>query len=166
MKFSDIIGQIHAARAAHKSWVSRAEALVAGIPLEKEQVPLLPVDCIFGKWYYGQGQVLRSLPAFTQIEKPHEELHKIYMAIFKLLFDESDISNLARLFGQSKKIKAGRAEEAKAILPALRQLSDEMCELLATLENQFVQALKQMKTSKRNTNRQLDTITLELDSIL
>jgi len=53
MKLSDVISKVHNARAAHKAWVARAEALVAGMPLEKEQVPMLPTECIFGQWYYG-----------------------------------------------------------------------------------------------------------------
>ena len=44
MKLTEVLEKIRNARSAHKAWVAKAEALVAGIPLEKEQVPLLPTD--------------------------------------------------------------------------------------------------------------------------
>jgi len=145
MKLSDVVSQLHNARAAHKAWVARAEALVAGMPLEKEQVPLLPTDCIFGKWYYGSGQMLRRLPAYKALEKPHDKLHQTYMKIFRLLFDEPDVSALGRLFGQTKKAKAAQIKQAELLISTLRGLSDEVCDILETLETQVMNAAQKQK---------------------
>jgi len=151
MKLSEVINHLHNARAAHKAWVARAEGLVAGLPLEKEQVPLLPTDCIFGKWYYGSGQLLRSLPAYTALEKPHDELHRTYMHIFKLLFNEPSTSMMGRLFGQQKKLKASQLKQAEAMLVRLRGLSDQVCDILSNLEQQVTAAAKkQSNTSTIN----------------
>jgi hypothetical protein len=142
LKLSEIISRIQSARAAHKAWVARAEGLVAGLPLEKEQVPVLPTDCIFGQWYYGPGQMLRRLPAYKALERPHDELHKTYMKIFQLLFDEPDIPALSRLFGQAGRARKERRRQAEALLPVLRQQSEEVCALLDTLEDQVIRAVR------------------------
>lgn len=142
MKLSEIIEQIRNARAAHKAWVARAEGLVAGLPLEKEQVPVLPTDCSFGQWYYGPAQVLRRLSAYKTLEAPHDALHKTYMTIFQLLYDEPEMSALGRLFGRARRLREEQREEARALLPLLRQQSEEVCELLDTLEDQVMQAAR------------------------
>ncbi len=145
MKLADIISRLHNARAAHKAWVARAEALVAGMPLDKEQVPVLPTDCIFGQWYYGSGQMLRRLPAYAALEKPHDELHKTYMQIFKLLYDEPDVSAIGRLFGRARKLKAEQMRRAEKLLPRLRAQSEELCGILETLEDQVMRAASKKK---------------------
>jgi len=142
MKLSDTLDQLRNARAAHKAWVSRAEALIEGIPLEKNQVPMFPTDCVFGKWYYGEGQQLKRLASFGELEKPHEELHKVYMRIFKLLFDEPDTTTIGRLFGQARRSKAKQLDEATALIPKLRGLSDEMTLILEKLENHLLNLAK------------------------
>jgi len=142
LKLSEIIAHIQNARAAHKAWVARAEGLVAGLPLEKEQVPVLPTDCMFGQWYYGPGQILRRLPAYKALEAPHDALHKTYMKIFQLLYDAPDVSALGRLFGQARRLRKERLEQARALLPTLRQQSEEVCALLDTLEDQVAQAAR------------------------
>ena len=147
MKLSEVVSNLHNARAAHKAWVARAEALVAGIPMDKEHVPMLPTDCIFGKWYYGSGQMLRRLPAYRALEEPHDALHRTYMHIFKLLFDEPEVSSLGRLFGKAKKAKAEQLEQAKALLPQLKNQSEEVCDLLEKLEKQVSDAAKKRQTS-------------------
>ena len=148
MVLSETLIQIRNARGAHKAWVAKAEALVAGIPLEKDQVPLLPTDCIFGKWYYGEGHVLRKLPAYKKLEKPHDKLHKTYMQIFKLLFDEPDTGALGRLFGKAKKLKAEQVHQAKELLPTLIELSDTVCDTLEELEEQLETAAKKQRSQK------------------
>ncbi len=155
MKLSDVVARLHNARAAHKAWVARAEGLVAGLPLEKEQVPMLPTDCIFGQWYYGSGQMLRKLPAYKALEKPHDKLHQTYMQIFKLLFDEPDVSALGRLFGQAKKAKAAQIKQAEKLIPPLRALSDEVCDILENLEIQVMSAARKQRTTQLENTMQV-----------
>jgi len=143
MKASEILTALRNARAAHKAWVARAEALVMGLPLEKEQVPMLPTDCIFGRWYYGDGMALQKLPGYAELEKPHDDLHRTYMQIFKLLYDEPDVSVIKRWLGHSKKLKAKQLEEAKALLPVLAKLSEQMCQKLEVLDTYVTRIAKQ-----------------------
>jgi len=148
MKLFDAVVQLRHARAAHKAWVARAEGLVAGLPLEKEQVPLLPTDCQFGKWYDGSAQSLRKLPAYQQLEKPHDQLHRVYMQIFKLLYDEPDVSGWARFLGQGKKVKAENLKKAEELLKPLRHCSDEVCALLERLEEQVALLIRQQQVDQ------------------
>jgi len=140
MKLSDAVAQLRNARAAHKAWVARAEALISGMNVDKEHIPMLPTDCVFGQWYYGPGQMLRNLPAYSVLEKPHDELHRTYMKIFKLLFNEPDVSAFGRLFGGKAKAKKEQLKQAEAIFSRLQNISGEVCGLLETLEKQLIAA--------------------------
>ncbi len=150
MKLSDAVAQLRNARAAHKAWVARAEALIAGMNVDKEHIPMLPTDCIFGKWYYGSGQMLRNLPAYHAMEKPHDELHRTYMKIFKLLFDEPDVSAFGRLFGGKAKAKAEQLKQAEALFTRLQNISEEVCDVLETLEKQLIAAAHKQNKSTIN----------------
>jgi hypothetical protein len=148
MKLADAVEQLRNARAAHKAWVARAEALIEGMNVDKEHIPMLPTDCVFGKWYYGSGQALRKLPAYKSIEKSHDNLHRIYMQIFKLLFNEPDISTWEKLFGKAKKAKKAKAEqvkEAQILFKRLQSISDDVCDFLENLEEQLMTAAKKQK---------------------
>lgn len=148
MKISEAVDQLRAARTAHKSWVARAEALIAGMSVDKEHIPMMPTDCTFGKWYYGPGQMLRRLPAYKAMEKPHDELHRVYMNIFKLLFNEPDVSMLGKLFGQNKKAKTEQLKQAEALFPKLEVISENVCNILEQLETQLMQAARKQASTK------------------
>lgn len=141
----EIIARIHSARAAHKEWVARAEALVAGLPLNKNQVPVLPTNCVFGQWYYGPGQALRRLPTYKAIEGPHDELHKTYMEIFQLLYEEPNVSALGKMFGKKKRLKKQQQEKAASLIPTLRKQSEQVCLMLDHLEDQVMQLAAKKK---------------------
>ena len=158
MKFSEAIEQLRAARAAHKAWVSRAEALVEGIPLEQNQVPMFPTDCAFGKWYYGPGQQLSKVAGFKEMETPHDALHKVYRKIFKLLIEEPNSSALGRLFGKARKAKAKQVEQAAALLPELRDLSDQMTYLLENVENSLNNLAKRKHAKPVPSNDVIDLL--------
>ncbi|MDQ6966581.1 MAG: CZB domain-containing protein, partial [Mariprofundaceae bacterium] len=123
MTLNEVMRAIIAARAAHLRWVARAEALVAGLPLDKEQVPVFPTDCQFGSWYYEQGQVLKMLPSYQALETPHNTLHRLYMDIFRMLFDENERSMPGKLFGSQRSYRKKQMEEAAMLLPMLRTQS-------------------------------------------
>ncbi len=138
MDKSEIIKRIRAAKQAHLSWVMKADALIHGIPLEKDQVPINGTECIFGKWYYGEGQNLKSLPSFKAIEQPHFNLHSTYARIFKLLFEETNVSFLSKLFGRSKKQNEKNLMEARNIFPILKGHSKEVVKYLDKLEQEVI----------------------------
>ena len=152
MKVSDAVEQLRNARAAHKAWVARAEALIEGMNVDKEHIPMLPTDCVFGKWYYGSGQALRKLPAYKAMEKPHDNLHRTYMQIFKLLFEEPDVSAWGKLFGKAKKAKAEQIKEAQVLFKRLQSTSDDVCEILESLEEQLITAAKKQKINSTINN--------------
>jgi len=136
MSKDDVIAKIRAARMGHKQWVSFAEALLEGIPLDQDKVPLTPADCQFGQWYYQEGRGLADLPAFQKLEEPHDAIHQTYQRIFAILFEESKPSRLARLFGTAATQEAERKEKARALLPELKDYSDRIIMLLDELEKQ------------------------------
>jgi len=134
MNKAEALERLHAARTAHIQWRARAQALVAGIPVEKEQIPVLHTDCKFGKWYYGSGQTLNFLESYRAIEEPHEQLHRIYMKVYGLLFGETNQSMFSKFFGSSHKQNAKRQEEAKEVVEHLVAISRTLLEAIELLE--------------------------------
>ena len=151
MKKPHAITFLHDAKKSHLWWVSHANAIVEGRPVEQDEVPLHATECAFGCWYYGNGSALSQLPAFRKIEVPHLHLHEIYLHIHVLLKvgkKEQDTSRLGRLLGarhQVKAEKAAAAAEAQALLADLkaasleivRHVDDLLAQLLALSEAEF-----------------------------
>lgn len=129
----ETLQKINAAKRAHISWVMKADALIQGIPLEKEQVPINGTECIFGQWYYGEGQDLMSLKEFKAIEQPHFNLHHTYAKIFRLLFEKEDHSLLSKFFGQNRRHETIKVEQAKLLFPELKKHSEEVVKHLDIL---------------------------------
>ena len=89
MEKSEVLSSIRGARRAHIMWVDRLKALVHGLEIKKEQIPIAVTECDFGKWFYCDGQILLSLfteRAVKKLDNKHKELHDIYMKIFKIYF--------------------------------------------------------------------------------
>lgn len=137
MKLSVAVDRLNKARMAHLRWVANAESLLAGLPLDKAQVPILPTDCVFGTWYHGEGWALRGLSAYAALNSPHEALHATYREIFVLLYGEDDRSSFAKLFGSKKDYKAGKVEEAKVFLPRLKIESKVLIRAIEILEHEL-----------------------------
>ena len=137
MNKMEVIKKVRAAKQAHMSWVMKADALIHGIPLEKEQVPVDGTACIFGHWYYGEGQNLHHLDSFKAIEQPHFDLHSTYAQIFKILFDSDDKSFLSKLFGTSQKQEEAKLLEARQIFPQLKKHSEVVIKHLDELEREI-----------------------------
>ena len=130
---AEILNHIRGAKAAHLRWKARATAMVEGLPLEEGQVPILHTDCAFGKWYYGSGQLLSQMNSYTSLSEPHEQLHTVYMKIFKLLFGDQEKSMLGNLFGSRAK-QNKKVDDAKTLMKVLSSLSTDMVEKLNQLE--------------------------------
>lgn len=142
MKKQEVLSRINKARIGHKKWVSFAEGLIEGIPLDQDNVPIAPTDCEFGQWYYGEGRGLSDLPAYKKLEDPHDAIHHTYQRVFATLFRESKASMLSRLIGTAVEEENERKEEARALLPELKEHSATIIQLLDQLEKE-VQALEQ-----------------------
>ena len=130
----EIINKLRQAKMAHKRWVGHASAMIEGIPVDKDQVPINYTDCIFGNWYYGEGQNLSSLDKFTAIEDPHTELHVIYMEIFNILFSQKKQSFFSKLIGKSTKLSESDKQLARAKFRTLEEVSKRIVEKLDLLE--------------------------------
>ena len=113
-----------------------AQALVAGLPLDEGQVPVIHTDCAFGRWYYGPGQKLSTLTSFQAIEVPHEALHAIYLQIFKKLFETEDRSFFEKLIGASK--KSDRKEQIAELLDRLIGMSKTLLAAIELLEQEVM----------------------------
>ncbi len=114
MNKKEVVTTLRNAVRSHKKWVANALALIEGVPLEKDKVPVNPTECEFGNWYYTVGQQLNDIPGFKEIEESHNKLHKTYMEIFSIMFGEAnEPSFFSKLFGRSRvEIVAEQREEA------------------------------------------------------
>ncbi len=111
---------------SHKRWVSHASAMIEGIPVNKDQVPINYTDCVFGCWYYDEGQDLSSLEEFREIEEPHTQLHNIYMGIFKILFGKKKLSFFSKLIGKSNSVTDEERKLARAKFRILEEVSKQI----------------------------------------
>ena len=137
MNKEQALKKIREAKQSHLSWVMKANSLIQGIPLEQDSAPVNGTDCAFGKWYYGEGQSLKSLPSFKAIEQHHANLHSCYAGIFRMLFtDHQDQGLIAKLFGQSAKREKEDFEKAKQMFPQLKKHSELVISYLDKLEKE------------------------------
>mgnify|MGYP002713031351 CR=1 FL=1 len=135
MDKKDILTQLRNARTSHIQWRAYAQALVSGIPVAEEHVPVIHTNCKFGQWYYGQGQALSSLDSYEAIATPHESLHQIYINIFKLLFGEDDRSAMQKLFGSSSRLKKNNQQQAQELMQNLLDISETLLLAIRQLED-------------------------------
>lgn len=139
MNKDELITILRKARSSHKKWVENALSLIEGLPLDKNQVPVNSTDCEFGKWYYADGQALRRISSYRDIEEHHDALHKTYREIFLLLFSEAkETSFFDRLFGSAQKSSAENQKLARDKFTILEQQSKAIMKKLDDLENLII----------------------------
>ncbi|MCW5202188.1 Chemoreceptor zinc-binding domain-containing protein [Candidatus Electrothrix communis] len=136
MDKTEVMTTLKLAAVSHRAWLSNAQALIEGVPLDKDKVPVSATECEFGKWFYGDGQRLRTLPGFQEIEKPHDNLHQTYAEIFTLLYGEESKkpSLFSRLIGSAQKAAAEKREAAKVKSLILKDHSTEVVDQLEQLQ--------------------------------
>jgi hypothetical protein len=132
---TEIITRLLDAKKAHRRWVSNAQILMQGIPVQNDQLPLNETECGFGEWYYGEGQALRKYDVYKAIEAPHTALHNTYLQIFNLLFRKRKVSLFARLLGNKAEPTETELEEAKKLFSSLNTESQTIMEQLDALED-------------------------------
>ncbi len=136
----DVLKSIRAARRSHVKWVDHAKALVNGLEITKEQIPLEVTSCEFGKWFYCDGQILLSIfkeEAVELLETKHRELHDVYMKIFKIYFDTSNRSLLEKLLRRPKKISATEEHTAFKYFSELEEVSKILISYLNIIEKKI-----------------------------
>lgn len=124
-----ILHELSQAKEAHLGWYYKAKALIEGKTLSQEEVPIETTACNFGKWYFTDGQKLKSISFFKEIEALHEHIHETYHNIFILLFERS---NWQKLIGA--KISTKNLSQAKELLTQLEGHSHHLIKKIEQLE--------------------------------
>lgn len=131
------LNMIRKAKAAHIKWRSYAQALVAGVEVSDEKVPVVHTSCEFGRWYYGQGQAeLGALDSFQGIAAPHEMLHAIYGKIFNTLYRQEKKSLMQKLFVRES--SQDRYDRARAYMVDLVAASETLLTAIEMLEKEVL----------------------------
>jgi len=141
MNKEETIEQLHSAKKAHIKWVQRAKALIEGIPVEKDAIPVDCTECKFGQWFYGEGQKLNAMPGMDilkEIETLHFNLHDVYMKIFKVYFGEVNRSFFSKIFSVKNKISESDKEIAKDYYQQLLIISNQLLETIDRLERRLL----------------------------
>jgi len=140
MNKNETIDHLHSAKKAHVKWVQRAKALIEGLPIEKDAIPVDCTECKFGQWFYGDGQNLNAIPGMDclkEIEALHFKLHDIYMKIFKVYFGEMNRSFFSKLFNMKKKVTENDKEIARDYYDQLLEVSRDLLEVIDKLERRL-----------------------------
>lgn len=115
-----ILKELRKAKAAHIKWRSYAYAMVSGLDIDEEYLPLEHTDCAFGKWYHGAGKEhFGHLDTYAGISVPHKILHKIYSKIYDLA-------------------KKGKLQDAEVEAKRLTELSHQVLEALELVEREIL----------------------------
>ena len=133
----DIIMQIRAARSQHIRWKSYVQIALRGIITDRTEasLPIVQTECGFGKWYYGDGMFLSSLPNYQALETPHEMLHEMYIQIYTL----QKAKLRGGFFTSKRRLLRKRQEEISALVANLNDYSRIMMELVQQLEVEVLQ---------------------------
>ncbi len=141
MNKAETVEQLHNAKKAHVKWVQRAKALIGGLPVEKEAIPVDCTECKFGQWFYSDGQKLNALPGMDcmkDIERLHSDLHDKYMEIFKVYFGaDMNRSLFSKLFNMKKKISESDKETARKYYDELLEISHQLLDVIDRLERRL-----------------------------
>ena len=143
MEKVQIIEHLRAAKAAHIKWVQKAKLLISGLEVEEDAIPVDSTECKFGKWFYGDGQVLNALSnnppeCMSKIENLHFKLHDTYLKIFSVYFAKNG-GFFAKMFGIKK--KAVNEHERKAAVTyyeELEAISKELIDEINRLERRLI----------------------------
>jgi diguanylate cyclase (GGDEF)-like protein/PAS domain S-box-containing protein len=104
------------AEVEHRNWVAQLiYAINEGQPAPHQRFDNVQ-HCRFGTWYYGHGkQRYAANPAYARIESPHAHVHEV-------------TGNIDRLW------RAGRIDDARALIPDLVAARDETLDALRKLQ--------------------------------
>ena len=134
MTKKEIIQQLRAAKAAQVQWRAYAQAMVSGFSVDQNHAPVIHTNSRFGQWYYGKGQMLSHLAAYSTIDGPLAMLHQIYMEIYKLKFSKVERS----WFKSKAKAQMENQEQAEEYLKKLVHVSETLLESITMLEQEVI----------------------------
>jgi len=131
---------LQTAKKAHITWVVKAQALVVGLPMQRNQIPLNCISCKFGEWFYCDAQELKDIVGIDylqNIENEHFNLHQVYKKIFKIYYDEVNASFFSKLFGMRKDISEDEDRMAVAYYAELDEISNRIIALVDKIEKKL-----------------------------
>ena len=140
MNKAETVKHLHSAKKAHLKWVHRAKALIEGLPIEKEAIPVACTECQFGQWFYGEGESLNTIvgkDALSEIETLHFNLHDMYMKIFKVYFGDIERSFFSKLFNLKKSVSESDKEMARNYYEQLSVISYQLIDVIDKLERRL-----------------------------
>lgn len=138
----DALAQIRKAKSAHMRWRAFAQALVSGVAIDDDKIPVKHTDCAFGQWYHGMGKrELGHLDSYDGIDTPHEMLHAIYGRIFETLSQGAPKNG-----GGFANFFVTKAERSRRKFELAREYMEEMIGVSETL----LQALEMLEQEVRD----------------
>ena len=145
MTKEEVVEHLRAAKAAHIKWVQKAKMLINGAEIEESAIPINSTDCKFGKWFYGDGQILNGLSnnpleCMQNIETLHFNLHDQYAKIFSIYFSQEKKGGFfAKLFGFTKReITQEQSDAARAYYGDMEEISKELLNEISRLERRLI----------------------------
>lgn len=134
----DALEKLRRAKGAHIKWRAYAQALVSGVVVSEDNIPVEHTACAFGKWYHGAGrQQLSHLAAYEGVATPHEMLHAIYKRIFDVLHTPPSRRGLHGLFSTKFGREAEQMERARYYMEELVGVSETLLKALDILEQEI-----------------------------
>ena len=145
MNKNEVLDHLRDAKKAHLKWLQRAKALISNIPVEKDAIPMDYTECMFGQWFYSDGQkiaMMAGMDCIAEIGVKHQALHDEYLKIFKIYFGDANKSFFSKLFNLKKHVSESEQEIAKEFYNTLKGISDDLLKLIDKLERRIT-ALQQ-----------------------
>ena len=92
-----------------KKMVENAKLMRDGIDLKQDAITTSAKECLFGKWFYGEGQKLKTLSnnpmeCLQNITLLHEELHKEYAEILRLYNEYNRKNGFLNIFSKKREL--------------------------------------------------------------
>jgi hypothetical protein len=133
----EALEKLRRAKGAHIKWRAYAQALVSGVPVSDEKIPVNHTACAFGQWYHGEGkQRLGHLAAYDGVYTPHEMLHEIYKQIFDIL-TKPESGGLMNLLSSKATRESRRMALARSYMEELVGVSETLLKSLDILEEEI-----------------------------
>ena len=139
-----VVEHLRAAKIAHIKWVQKAKLLISGLEIKEDAIPVDSTECKFGKWFYGEGQILNSLSnnppeCMTKIESLHFQLHDTYLKIFSVYFGNKEGGFFAKLFGiKRKSVNEHEKQAAVTYYNEMEGISKELIDEINRLERRLL----------------------------
>lgn len=112
------------AKSAHLAWRVKLRGFLDGREAMTLQQAVSEHDCVFGKWYYGEGLAnYGDIAEMQEIEKPHQELHRLIKQIIQ--YKES-----------------GKIAEAEEAFKRVGPLSENIVSLIDRIEHKLAETEK------------------------